>query len=135
MFKKIVIKVLKLNNISDLLLKAKQKQKAVDDKYWKEVLQKEKASIQQEYDLELQEKDSTICMLEDHLASYKKREKEISAEAYKAKKQIKENFFVVGSVVTKMKDFNNNVNAIYGEMLGIRDSVDRQRKKLENDNK
>jgi predicted transcriptional regulator YdeE len=74
-------------------------------------------------------------MLQDHIATYKKREKEINAKAYMAKKQIKENFFVVQSVITKMKDFDNSVNNIYGEMLGIQDKVDKQRKRLENDNK
>lgn len=135
MIKKLAIKMFKLNNISDILLKAKQKQKSIDDKYWKEILDEEVIKISQSHELDLQEKDSTIAMLQDHLASYKKREKEISAKDYLAKKQIKENFFVVSSVVSKMKEFNTSVNNVFGEMLGIKDVVDKQRKKLENDNK
>ena len=132
MIKKLIIKLFKVYDITDMLLKAKQKQKQIDDKYWNEILAEKMNALWREYELELQEKDSDIAMLGEHLATYKKKEREVINKEFLAKKQVKENHYVVQSVVTKMYEFNEGVNKIYGEMLGIKDTVEQHKRKLEN---
>jgi hypothetical protein len=69
--------------------------------------------LDREHQLELQEKDSTIAILEQHIGMYKEKEKELYNKEFIAKKQIKENHIVVQSIASKLCDFNNNVNKIY----------------------
>ena len=130
--KKFIIKLFKLKDISDLLLKAKQKQKEVDDKYLKEIIQETTDSLNREYQLELQEKDSTITMLEQHIQLYKDREKAMEKREFLAKKQIKENSFVMRHASDYMKDFVESVSATYGKMDKLKDTVENQKQIIEN---
>ena len=75
MFTKIILRIFKLNDISEKLIKAKQQQKKVDDKYWSEKLIDLKEKLKREHELEIQEYQAQIEILNQKLKDYKKREK------------------------------------------------------------
>lgn len=131
MIKRIVIKLFKLHDIADLLLKSKQKQKRLDDDYWKDVLKENIDRLNREHELELQEKDAQISMLNQHIESYKQREKEIDKKEFQAKSQIKQNSFVMRSASDFMKEFAESINIIYGRMDKLKETVDKQKKAIE----
>ena len=131
MFKKLIIKIFRLNEINDLLIKSKQQQKAVSDKYWKEVRQDEVDCLNRNHLLELQEKDACITMLEEQIKMLKQRERDVDALHFKSKKQIKENYAVSHSIATKIWDFSQMITSIYGELRGITDAVADNKKRIE----
>jgi len=130
--KKLIIKLFGLNDISDLLVKAKKRQKEVDDKYLKEIIQETKDSLNRENHLELQERDSTIAMLEQHIKLYKDREKGMEKREFLARKQAKENSFVMRHASDYMKDFVESVSATYGKMDKLKDTIEKQKQVIEN---
>lgn len=128
---KLAIKIFKLNDIRSLLFNSKQKQKELDEKYWKEILQEKIDRINRDHQLELQEKDAYISMLNQHIDSYKQREKEVNQKEFLSKQQIKQNYSVALNIVSEMKDFNDSVNRMYGKMLGIQDTVVKHKSRIE----
>lgn len=128
---KLAIKIFKLNDIRSLLFNSKQKQKELDEKYWKEILQEKIDRINRDHQLELQEKDAYISMLNQHIDSYKQREKEVDQKEFSARQQIKQNYSVALNIVSEMKDFTDSVNRMYGKMLGIQDTVVKHKSRIE----
>lgn len=128
---KLAIKIFKLNDIRSLLFNSKQKQKELDEKYWKEILQEKIDRLNRDHQLELQEKDAHISMLNQHIDSYKQREKEVDQKEFSARQQIKQNYSVALNIVSEMKDFNDSVNRMYGKMLGIQDTVVKHKSRIE----
>lgn len=131
MFKLFIIKIFGLTDISDILKRSKEKQKKEDKKFWEEKLHNELDRLNREHSLELQEKDATISMLEDTITDYKSRVKEVEQKEFKAKKQIKENHFVVKNVIDNMHEFTENINKVYGKMIKISDSVEQHKLRIE----
>lgn len=128
---KLAIRIFQLQDIKNLLLNSKQKQKELDEKYWKEILQEKIDRLNRDHQLELQEKDAQICMLNQHIDSYKQREKEVDQKEFSARQQIKQNYSVALNIVSEMKDFNDSVNRMYGKMLGIQDTVVKHKSRIE----
>jgi hypothetical protein len=128
---KLAIRVFRLQDIKNLLLNSKQKQKDLDEKYWKEILQEKIDRLNRDHQLELQEKDAQISMLNQHIDSYKQREKEVDQKEFSARQQIKQNYSVALNIVSEMKDFNDSVNRMYGKMLGIQDTVVKHKSRIE----
>lgn len=128
---KLAIRVFRLQDIKNLLLNSKQKQKDLDEKYWKEILQEKIDRLNRDHQLELQEKDAHISMLNQHIDSYKQREKEVDQKEFSARQQIKQNYSVALNIVSEMKDFNDSVNRMYGKMLGIQDTVVKHKSRIE----
>lgn len=128
---KLAIRVFRLQDIKNLLLNSKQKQKELDEKYWKEILQEKIDRLNRDHQLELQEKDAQISMLNQHIDSYKQREKEVDQKEFSARQQIKQNYSVALNIVSEMKDFNDSVNRMYGKMLGIQDTVVKHKSRIE----
>lgn len=128
---KLAIRVFRLQDIKNLILNSKQKQKDLDEKYWKEILQEKIDRLNRDHQLELQEKDAQISMLNQHIDTYKQREKEIDQKEFNARKQVKQNYAVALNIVSEMKDFNDSVNRMYGKMLGIQDTVVKHKSRIE----
>lgn len=128
---KLAIRVFRLQDIKNLLLNSKQKQKDLDEKYWKEISQEKIDRLNRDHQLELQEKDAQISMLNQHIDSYKQREKEVDQKEFSARQQIKQNYSVALNIVSEMKDFNDSVNRMYGKMLGIQDTVVKHKSRIE----
>lgn len=128
---KLAIRVFRLQDIKNLLLNSKQKQKDLDEKYWKEILQEKIDRLNRDHQLELQEKDAQISMLNQHIDSYKQREKEVDQKEFSARQQIKQNYSVALNIVSEMKDFTDSVNRMYGKMLGIQDTVVKHKSRIE----
>lgn len=128
---KLAIRIFQLQDIKNLLLNSKQKQKDLDEKYWKEILQEKIDRLNRDHQLELQEKDAQISMLNQHIDSYKQREKEVDQKEFSARQQIKQNYSVALNIVSEMKDFNDSVNRMYGKMLGIQDTVVKHKSRIE----
>lgn len=128
---KLAIRVFRLQDMKNLLLNSKQKQKDLDEKYWKEILQEKIDRLNRDHQLELQEKDAQISMLNQHIDSYKQREKEVDQKEFSARQQIKQNYSVALNIVSEMKDFNDSVNRMYGKMLGIQDTVVKHKSRIE----
>lgn len=129
--KRLFIKWLKLNDISKLLIEAKQKQKAMDDKYWHEIMSEAEMRMKQQHSLELQEKDSCIAMLNAHIENYRTKEKEINQREFLVRKQIKENYMVAQGLSARVGDLSESIGKIYGELLGLQDSADKHKRKIE----
>ena len=129
--KRLAIWLFKLNDIFDVLVKAKQKQKADDDKYYKEIIAENTRRSNWEHGLELQEKDSTIALLEQHIQSYKDKEKEVYQREYNAKKQIKINYSIAQGIVSKVKEYCQVTEKINGELMGLKDQAETSRKRIE----
>ena len=130
--RKVIIKLFTLDDITDLIISAKQKQKQVDDKHWHDIMQENEKRLQREYSLELQEKDSTISMLEQHIQMFKDKEKEMSKKEFLVRKQVKANYNVAQGIVSQLDEFNKNVAKIYGEIAGLKDNAELHKKKIEN---
>ena len=128
---KLAIRIFQLQDIKNLLLNSKQKQKELDEKYWKEILQEKIDRLNRDHQLELQEKDAQISMLNQHIDSYKQREKEVDQKEFSARQQIKQNYSVALNIVSEMKDFTDSVNRMYGKMLGIQDTVVKHKSRIE----
>lgn len=129
--KKLFIKLLGLHDVSKLLLEAKQKQKAMDDKYWHEIIAETEMRMKQQHSLELQEKDSCIAMLNAHIDNYRAKEKEINQREFSVRKQIKENYMVAQGLSARVGDLSESIGKIYGELLGLQDSADRHKRQIE----
>lgn len=131
MIKTWVIKIFKLEDISELLLKSKQKQKALDNRYWKEILDENINRLNREHALELQEKDAQISMLDQHIDTYKQREKEVDQKEFNARKQVKQNYAVAINMSSVIQEFGENINKMFGKMQGIKDSVTKNKLEIE----
>lgn len=131
MIKKLVIKLFKLNDLSDILFKAKQQQKTLDEKYWKEKMSDREEHLNRERELELQELYAQISMLEDKLKVYKAREKELDSKEYMIKREAKEQAFMATKIALKVDDFGLKILGIVGEMKGIKDDAELNRKRVE----
>ncbi len=131
MIKTWVIKIFKLEDISELLLKSKQKQKALDNRYWKEILDENINRLNREHALELQEKDAQISMLNQHIDTYKQREKEVDQKEFNARKQVKQNYAVAINMSSVIQEFGENINKMFGKMQGIKDSVTKNKLEIE----
>jgi hypothetical protein len=129
--KLLIIKIFGLTDISDKLKKAKENQKKLDEKYWKEQLEETILHLNREHELELQEKDATIAMLEDKVKTYKARETELNNREYTVKKEAKENAFMATSISMKVEDFAMKILDVVGEMKGVKDEAENNRKRIE----
>ena len=127
----LAIKLFRLSNITDLLVKARTSQYNNDKKHYDEVIKDEKNSLHRAYALQLQEKDSEIAMLQQQIDMYKQEKKEVENREHLARKQIKENSFVMRSASDYMKEFTEAVSSIYGKMDKIRDTVEKQKRVIE----
>jgi hypothetical protein len=131
MFKKLLIKIFRLNDISAMILKAKKKQKQLDEQYWTEKMEDSIEHLKREHSLELQEKDAQISMLEDKIKTYKSLEKELATKEYTLKKEAKENAFMATKIALKVEEFGLRVLDIVGEMNGVKDDAENNRKRIE----
>lgn len=129
--KKLAIRIFQLSDLSNLLLKSKEKQKEIDDKYWKEILKEIVDRLNREHQLELQEKDAHIAMLNQHIDTYKQREKEIDQKEFNARKQVKQNYAVAINMSSVIQEFGDNINRMYGKMQGIKESVTKNKLEIE----
>ncbi len=131
MFKKLIIHLFDLNDIKDMLLKAKNNQKKLDDRYWFEKLQENEERLKREHELEIQEYQAQISMLRDQVNDYKNRERELDKKEFWLKKQTKENSFMATKIASKVEDFGLNVMKIVGEMKGIKQEAEDHKIKIE----
>jgi len=131
MMKRLVIKIFKLDDISDMIYKSKRRQKELDDKFWKEKLQDGLDHLKREQLLELQEKDAQISMLNEQVNEYKKRERDLDKKEYFIKKQSKENSHMATKLNSKIEDFGISIMKIAGEMKGIRAEAEEHKLKIE----
>lgn len=131
MFKKLIIHLFDLDDIKDMLLKAKNNQKKLDDRYWSEKLQENEERLKREHELEIQEYQAQISMLQDQVNDYKNRERELDKKEFWLKKQTKENSFMATKIASKVEDFGLNVMKIVGEMKGIKQEAEDHKVKIE----
>ena len=131
MFKKLIIKLFKLNDISGMILQGKKRQKQLDEKYWKEKIEDITLHLNREHDLELQEKDATISMLEDTIASYKSREKELANREHETKRCSKENSFMASKISSQVDEFGMAIMRIVGNMKGIKEEAEKNKQRIE----
>ena len=127
--RKTIIKLFKLYNISDEALKdyvskATERQKRLDEKYWKERINEEIDSIQREHDLELHEKNTEISMLENKLQQFRKVKTEIEKKSYNNKKQARDNLSIAIRMASKTEDVALALLNTLGEIKGIKDEAE-----------
>ena len=127
--RKTIIKLFKLYNISDEALKdyvskTTERQKRLDEKYWKERINEEIDSIQREHDLELHEKNTEISMLENKLQEFKKVKTEIEKKSYVNKKQARDNLSIAIRMASKTEDVALALLNTLGEIKGIKDEAE-----------
>jgi chromosome segregation ATPase len=127
----IIIKIFQLTDLTDMLLKAKQSQLKKDKEHYEKLIEDERNILNRKHALDIQEKDSEIIMLQQQIDSYRDREKEVANKEFQAKKQIKENSFVMRYASDNLKEFAETINGIYGKMDKIKDTVDKQKKAIE----
>jgi len=130
-FKLLIIKLFRLTDLTDMLKKSKERQKRLDEKYWKEKLEDALSHQKREHELELQEKNAEISMLQDIIKSYKQREKELDNREYLIKKNAKENSFMATKIASKVEDFGIAVLGIVGEMKGVREDAENNKLRIE----
>ena len=131
MLKKMLIKLFRLHEINKLLIKSKNQQKEISDRYWKEVLKDTEDLLNRNHLLELAEKDACIVMLEEQIKLLKQRERDVDNQNFKAKKQIKENFAISQKITMEVGNFCQAVNGIWGRMNGITDELADHKKQIE----
>jgi len=131
MFTKLILKIFKLHDISEKLIKAKQQQKRVDDKYWSEKLADFEEKMKREHELEIQEYQAQIEILNQKLKDYKKREKDIDTREYYLRKQANDNTLMATKITSKVEDFGMAIIKIVGEMKGIKKEVEDHKVKIE----
>jgi len=131
MIKKLVIKIFKLNDISDILIKARQFQKKLDDKIWTEKIKNILEKIKMEHKLEIQELESQMTLLKDQLLECKKFEKELNKKDFHVRIQAKDNALIATRIAQKVEDFGMNVMKIVGEMKGVREEAEEHKIKIE----
>jgi len=131
MIKSIVIKVFRLTDITDRILKAKKSQKKMDDEHWQEKLVDEIHKIQLDHQLEIIELESKISMCNDTIKEYRNREKLLVNQEYENKKFAKENAYTANKISSKLEDFGLEIYKIIGEVKGIRDEADNNKLRIE----
>jgi len=131
LFKKFMVRILGLSDISDMILSSKKRQKQLDEKYWTEKIQEIKLHLNREHSLELQEKDAQIAMLEDSIRSYKGREKELDSREYNTKRQSKDNSFMATRISSQVEELGLMIMKFVGEMKGIKDDAEFNKLKIE----
>lgn len=132
MLTKLVIKLFGLTDISDKLIEAKQHQKQIDEKYWKEKLFDLEEKLKRVHALEVQEYKAQLEMKAEQLKEYKKKEKELDRKEYHLKIQARENAHMAFKISSKVEDFGNAVIKIVGEMKGVKKEVEDYKELIEN---
>lgn len=130
--KKLIIKFLKLNDISSMLIKAKTQQKKLDEKYWSEKLRDSDERMKRERDLDSQEFTAQITMLQDQVSDYKKRERELEIREHSVRQQAKENSFLATKMNLKVGDLAKAIIKISEEMVGLKTESEKHSYKIEN---
>jgi len=131
MLKKIIIKIFRLKDISALLIKARLSQKKLDEKYWTERLEEQAEQLNNEHELELQELQSQITLLQDQIADYKKRERELDKKDFYVRTQAKEGALIATRVSSKTAEFGMCIMNLVGEMQGIKDEAEKHKIRVE----
>ncbi len=127
MIRKFIIRIFKLTDISDLLLKTKKNQKKMDDIYWSAKLQDREEKLTRFFELERQELTAQIDMLNQQISDYRKREKDLCQREFLIKKQGKFNLYMASRLDSKVEDFGKAILSIVGEIKGIKDEVSTNR--------
>lgn len=130
MMTEFLIKWLKPKDVTQIIIKAKNNQKQKDEIFWREILDENISRLKREHELELQEKDSSIAILEQHIQFYKNKENEVREKEFTAKKQIKENYAVAQGIVSRLNEYQLGVNKIFAEIEGIRDKAEIHKEKI-----
>jgi hypothetical protein len=130
-FKKLIIKLVGLDDISDIIYSAREQERKRTLHEMGVRMRQQKEAMERQYSLELQSKQAEISLLEKKIKQSEQYEKEIKDLEYKAKKQIKENFRVSTELAVSIKDFTMSINSIFGEIMGIQNTAENHQKKIQ----
>ena len=135
--KKIIIKIFRLYNLSEEALKdyvnnATNRQKKLDEKYWRIKIHEELENLQREHELDLHEKDNEISVLEEKLKDLKKKKKEIAVKEALIKRQARENLSVAVRIASKTEDIALALLNTLGEIKGVKDEAEMNKQQIEN---
>ena len=68
--------------------------------------------------------------MEGIINNLKQNEKELNQKEYFIKKQTLENIYFINKIASKIENFSINLMPIVGEIKGINDEIEQQKKKL-----
>lgn len=131
MFKIIIAKIFRMNDITGMITAIRTQEKRRNQKEIEKALSNQKLSLQRHHSLEIQGKDSEIELLEKRILQLEKYLKETEELQYKNKQQIKENFRVATELSMIVKNFTISINGFYGEITGLTETADNHRRKIE----
>jgi hypothetical protein len=129
--KKLIIKIFGLTDIRQFLEDARNEEQKRANKEKKQALNDLEIYYKRQLELAEQSRYTEVKMLEKRLEQYAKTERDVLELEHKSKMQIKENFRVATELSQTIKNFTLSVNSIFGDIMGISDTVTKHQKKLQ----
>jgi hypothetical protein len=129
--KQIIVKLFGLTDISEMLYQAREDERRRADKDKKQALTDLELQMKRQMELMEQSKNTEIRILEKRVHELERQEKAILDLEHKSKMQVKENFRVATELSQTIKSFTFSVNGIFGDIMGISDTVTEHHKKLQ----
>lgn len=134
-FKKLFIKILKLDELTCVIVKERDKQKALDKKYYENLMTQKLEKQAMDFSYERSSFEYDIKTLQEEVKNYEIKQKEVDIRDLRAKNQINANIHVATRIYSEMKDTSEYVTKKTAKMhLVMTEALDHKEtvEKLEN---
>lgn len=131
MIKRLVIKLFRLNDIEDVITRARySERKRAEEEKEKELLHL-KTTLGRKHDLEMQSKNTEIALIKKELSLLERKSKEVDALEYRSRVQIKENFRVATEISMIIKNISMQMNGVYQDIITVTDAAEKHQRRIE----